>query len=258
MTMPFALVDGHRIEYEWSSYTNDARSAIVLLHEGLGSIAMWKDFPEQLARACERSVLTFSRYGYGKSDPLTHARRVDFMHDEALQALPQLLDQLNIQSPVLVGHSDGGSIALIHASTSGRAVAGVVVMAPHVKVEDVSIRSIEAAKVAYETTDLRAKLARYHDDPDSAFRGWNDIWLHPEFRAWNIESLLPGIACPVLAIQGHDDEYGTMEQIDSIVRNTPHASSLKLDQCRHSPHRDQTERVLSSIRDFCNSLEVLR
>ena len=152
------------------------------------------------------------------------------MHDEARHALPELLDQLRIDDPVLFGHSDGGSIALLHAGLTSRAVDALIVMAPHVLVEDVSIMSIEAAKVAYETTDLRERLRRYHRDPDSAFRGWNDIWLNPEFRDWNIKDCLSGIRCPVLAIQGIDDEYGTMEQIDRIARGAvnTHVELLKL------------------------------
>lgn len=254
--MPFLSVASHRIEYVWSTHRNDDVAPIVLLHEGLGSIAMWKDFPEQLATATHRSVLTYSRYGYGRSDPIKAPRRPDFMHDEALIALPQLLDALRIESPVLCGHSDGGSIALIHAGGSQRSVSAVIVMAPHVMVEDISITSIEQARVSYESTDLREKLKRYHNDVDSAFRGWNDIWLDPAFRDWNIESFLPRIECPALAIQGHDDEYGTMAQIDRIVEHAPNATTLKLENCRHSPHRDQPEKVLRAITLFLEDSQV--
>ena len=172
------------------------------------------------------------------------------MHDEALVVLPELLDALAIERPILVGHSDGGSIALIHAGSAIRPVAAVVTMAAHVLVEDISVASIAAAKTAFETTDLRAKLARYHADVDSAFWGWNRIWLDPDFRAWNIEAYLPGIACPVLAIQGEDDEYGTMEQMRRIGAQVRDVELVELEDCRHSPHKDQPEAVLDVITRF--------
>lgn len=246
----FLTVQGHRLEYELIPGSNPQAPYIVFLHEGLGSLAMWKDFPARCASATGSSALVYSRYGYGKSDPLAEPRQITFMHDEALKALPELLDQLRIDQPILFGHSDGGSIALIHAGGSSRPVRGVIAMAPHVMVEDKGIRSIEVAKRNYESTDLRDKLARYHSNSDSAFWGWNDIWLHPEFRAWNIEEYLPTIHCPVLAIQGEDDEYGTMEQIDRTARGIPHLETLKLENCGHSPHRDQPEAVIQRIARF--------
>ena len=209
--MPFVTAGGHRLEYERIEVGGHDRPTLVLLHEGLGSIAMWRDFPHLLAHATVSRVIVYSRYGYGSSDPLREPRNVRYMHDEALVVLPELLDALSIVNPILVGHSDGGSIALIHAGASGRTVAGVVAMAPHVFVEDISVASIAAARDAYEATDLPSRLGRYHADVDGAFRGWNNIWLHPDFRTWNIEEFLPRIACPILAIQGEDDEYGTME-----------------------------------------------
>lgn len=229
---------------------------LVFLHEGLGSLAMWKDFPARCAEATGCGTLIYSRYGYGNSDALEESRGVEFMHDEALKALPELLEKLGVERPILFGHSDGGSIALIHAGGSGRAVRGLILMAPHVMVEDISIRSIEVARRAYETTNLRDKLARYHSDPDSAFRGWNDIWLHPDFRAWNIEAYLPRITCPVLAIQGEDDEYGTMEQIERIDRAIPRVELLKLANCGHSPHRDQPEAVIEAVTRFVHGIEA--
>ena len=248
--MSFAHVDGHRIEYERIATAATNRPTLVLLHEGLGSVAMWRDFPGRLAHATGCNALVYSRYGYGNSDPLTAPRDVRYMHDEALVVLPGLLDQIGIARPILVGHSDGGSIALIHAGARIRPVAAVVTLAAHVLVEDISVASIAAAKIAYESTDLRAKLARHHADVDSAFRGWNDIWLHPDFRAWNIEEYLPGIACPVLAIQGEDDEYGTMEQMRRIGAQVRDAELVELEDCRHSPHRDQPEAVQDAIRRF--------
>lgn len=231
---------------------------LVLLHEGLGSIAMWKDFPGQLAHATGCNALVYSRYGYGDSDSLAEPRPVDFMHQEALLVLPELLDRLDIRQPILVGHSDGGSIALIHAARmaaqSGRPVAGVVAMAPHIMVEDISIASIAAAREAYLHGTLRARLAPYHRDVDSAFWGWNRIWLDPAFRTWNIEACLSDIACPILAIQGEDDEYGTMAQIDRIAALAPDVELLKLRDCRHSPHRDQPVAVISAIQRFIDRI----
>jgi pimeloyl-ACP methyl ester carboxylesterase len=254
--MSFLAVQGHRIEYEFIRGANASEPMLVFLHEGLGSLAMWKDFPRRCSRATGCGALVYSRYGYGNSDALKESRRVDFLHDEALKTLPELLDKLGVERPILFGHSDGGSIALIHAGGSGRAVRGLILMAPHVMVEDMGLGSIEAAKRAYETTNLRDKLARYHSDPDSAFRGWNDIWLNPDFRVWNIEEYLPRITCPVLAIQGEDDEYGTMEQIERIARAIARVEVLQLKECGHSPHRDQTEVVIEAVTQFVNGIKA--
>jgi pimeloyl-ACP methyl ester carboxylesterase len=176
------------------------------------------------------------------------------MHDEALLSLPALLDALDVKAPILFGHSDGASIALIHAGgmvgKDARDVTALVLMAPHVLVEDISVASIAQAKVAYETTSLREKLGKYHANVDSAFWGWNDIWLDPTFRAWNIEEYLPGIRCPILAIQGEDDEYGTMEQVERIAHLSRDVDLVKLADCRHSPHRDQPAAVLNAVGEF--------
>jgi len=224
--------------------------AIVLLHEGLGSVSMWKDFPSRVAETTGHEVVAYSRQGYGRSSPLRAPRPVRFMHDEALVVLPEVLDALEIRRPILLGHSDGGSIAILHAGGSGREVTAIILMAPHVMVEDVSIASIAQARVAYAQGDFRARLGRHHDDVDGAFRGWNEVWLNPAFRDWSIEEYLPRIECPVLAIQGEDDEYGTMEQVDRIGRAIPHARILKLARCGHSAHREQAEDVLEAIRGF--------
>jgi len=251
MTGPeFVEAGGHRLEVQRIDVDGASRATLVLLHDGLGSIAMWRDFPGLLAHATSCSIVAYSRHGYGRSDPLSRPRDVRYMHDEALTVLPALLDRLGVDRPILIGHSDGASIALIHAGANLRPVRGVVAMAAHVFVEDISIASIEAAKRAYETTDLRERLARYHDDVESAFRGWNDIWLHPQFRAWNIESYLPSIACPVLLIQGNDDEYGTMEQVRRIAAAAPEVDVVALQGCRHSPHRDQPQATLDAITRF--------
>jgi pimeloyl-ACP methyl ester carboxylesterase len=226
-----------------------------MLHEGLGSRAMWKDFPAALAEATGAEVLVYSRYGYGASDPLEAPFAADYMHREALESLPALLDALAIERPILFGHSDGASIALIHAGMQARPVAGVILEAPHVFVEDLTIASIEQAKTVFETTDLEAKLGRYHADPGRSFRGWNDIWLHPDFRAWNIEEALPGIDVPVLAIQGADDEYGTLAQIDAIEAGVAGPfERLVLEDCKHSPHHDRREAVLDASARFVGEL----
>lgn len=238
---------GARLEYV---RIPGAAPTIVMLHEGLGSVSMWRDFPRRVADTTGRSVVAYSRQGYGRSSPLRDPRPVRFMHDEALVVLPEVLDALFIRRPILLGHSDGGSIALIHAGGSGREVAGLVVMAPHVMVEDVSIASIAQARIAYAQGDFRVRLGRHHDDVDGAFRGWNEVWLDPAFRDWSIEAYLPRITCPVLAIQGEDDEYGTMEQVDRIGRAVPHARVLKLARCGHSAHREQAAEVLEAIRGF--------
>lgn len=250
--MSFLSVQGHRLEYEFLQGSAIDAPVIVFLHEGLGSVAMWKDFPLQIAHETGCHALVYSRYGYGQSDPLLSSRRADFMHQEALQALPELLDKLGVDRPILFGHSDGGSIALIYAGGSKRPVRGLIVMAPHIIVEDLSIISIQKAKRTYETTALREKLGRYHAHPDSAFWGWNDIWLDTAFREWNIESYLPRISCPILAIQGERDEYGTMEQIDRIARQAPDVELLKLAHCGHSPHRDQPVAVIEAVTRFVN------
>ncbi|MFL6662940.1 MAG: alpha/beta fold hydrolase, partial [Rhizobacter sp.] len=202
---------------------------------------------------CERHSLrglVFSRYGYGRSTPKPPDERwpVDFMHRQAFEVLPPLFEALGIARPWLFGHSDGGSIALLHASR--HPVAGLVVVAPHIHTEDFGIASIAAARDAYETTDLRRRLARYHADVDSAFRGWNDVWLDPAFRAWNIEAALDGIECPLLAVQGEGDEYGTLEQIRGIARRVPGAELLVLADCGHSPHRDQPDKLIEAAGTF--------
>ena len=241
-TMTVAARD---IEFSWVGDGRDDLPTLVMLHEGLGSVAMWRDFPGILARRTGCRVLVYSRHGYGQSARLQGARAVSYMHDEALLVLPELLDQLGIRRPLLLGHSDGGSIALLYAARYP--AAGVIALAPHVFVEDLSVHSIAATKIAFQTTSLREKLARYHADVDGAFWGWNDIWLHPDFRAWNIESFLPEIQCPILLIQGTEDEYGTEEQIVRIRRQARDVEILHLPGCRHSPHRDQPERVLQAI-----------
>jgi pimeloyl-ACP methyl ester carboxylesterase len=245
--VPLLEIGPGRLEYELVGDRRPARPTLVMLHEGLGSISLWRNFPEALAVRTQCQVVVYSRHGYGNSANLRAPRAVCYMHDEALVVLPELLDRLGVENPVLFGHSDGGSIALIHAGGSARPVRGVIALAPHVFVEDLSIRSIAAAKITYETTNLRDRLQRHHADVDGAFRGWNDIWLHPEFRSWNIEEYLPSISCPVLVIQGEDDEFGTMEQMQRIARSAANVELESLADCGHSPYRDQPERVLQAV-----------
>jgi pimeloyl-ACP methyl ester carboxylesterase len=243
-----------RIEYEWVGAA--AGPVLVFLHEGLGSVSMWRDFPARLAEATGTRGLVYSRPGYGQSTmrPSHERWAPDFMHRQAREVLPMLLAALGVDAPVrLYGHSDGGSIALLHAAMFPQAVESVVAAAPHVFVEDLSISSIEAAKRSYESTDLRDKLARHHADPDSPFRGWNDIWLDPAFRDWNIERELEAIRCPLLALQGVQDEYGTLEQIRRIARRVPQARLLEIVRCGHSPHRDQPEAVIGAAVEFFGS-----
>lgn len=248
------IVQGRSLEVERIAGFSPRAPELVFLHEGLGSISHWKDFPARVAAATGCPVTVYSRYGNGNSDLLTEPRPVTYMHDEGLRALPDLLAQLGIDNPILVGHSDGASIALIFSGGVAGAhnnVRGLVLLAPHVFVEDLSVTSIAAAKTAFESTDLCAKLGRHHRDPARTFWGWNNIWLHPDFRRWNIEEYLPRIRCPILAIQGLDDQYGTMAQVHAIVRQSGGpVEILSLAECRHSPQRDQPEATLAAIAKF--------
>jgi pimeloyl-ACP methyl ester carboxylesterase len=241
------------ITYEWVGEEN-GKAPLVFLHEGLGSIRQWRDFPAKVAVATGRRALVYDRYGYGQSDVLREARRtIRFMHDEALASLPSLLQELRVENPVLIGHSDGASIALIHAG-AGHAVRGVVAMAPHVFIEPLCLKSIDVAAAAFEKTDFGAKLGKYHRDARKTFYGWADVWLDPEFKGWDIrDDYLPNIRCPVLGIQGYDDEYGTMAQLDELQKRSG-AQLLKLKQCGHAPFRDQPDEVLSAVEKFVEGL----
>jgi pimeloyl-ACP methyl ester carboxylesterase len=245
----FPAVNGKRLEALLYSPAG-TNTTIVMLHEGLGSVAMWKDFPERVAKATGCGVLVYSRYGHGKSERLAEKRCVDFMHHEAKVVLPELLRHFEIQQPILLGHSDGASIALIYAGTWPERARGLVLEAPHIFVEDLSIRSITAIRELYESSDLPQKLARYHDHVEETFRGWNDIWLDPQFRNWNIEEYLAAITCPTLVIQGENDEYGTLAQVKAIQRRVLATQSLLLPRCGHSPHRDQPSLTLDAISKF--------
>ena len=244
-------VAGRRLETKYVAGDSGA-PVLVFLHEGLGSIGLWYDVPGELARLTGCSVLVYSRYGNGFSEPLCEPREVSYMHDEARIALPALLEYFSIAQAILVGHSDGASIALIAAAEDRGRIRGVVAEAPHAFVEDLSVESIAAAKSAYESGDLRKRLARHHQDPDRTFYGWNDVWLKPEFRAWDIRPLLAGIRAPLLIVQGAGDEYGTLAQVSAIRDSASGArvDSLVLDRCGHAPHRDRPDLTLLAIAAF--------
>ncbi len=256
-----ALGRDMRLECQWIGSAGPQAPLLVFLHEGLGSVSMWKDWPRQVCEAAGCRGLVHSRYGYGRSTPRPAQEKwpVDFMHAQAREVLPALLLALGVDArrdkPVLFGHSDGGSIALLYAAMHPDAVAGIVVAAPHILIEEKTLASIEQARQAYLETDLRARLGRHHADADSAFWGWNDVWLAPAFRAWSIEEYLPRIACPVLAIQGVDDEYGTLAQIRGIRRLAPQTELLELPGCGHTPHRDQSARVIQAVAGFVGGLD---
>ena len=222
---------------------------LVLLHEGLGSVGLWRGFPGALAHATGLGVLAYSRAGYGRSDPVELPRPLDYMTREALDVLPEVLDALRIRRAALVGHSDGATIAAIHAGRVADArVRALVLMAPHFFTEPAGLAAIAEARVAFEDGDLRARLAKHHADPDVAFRGWNDAWLDPGFRAWHVGEALDTVAVPTLAIQGRDDQYGTLAQVDEVTRRVrAPVDTLILDGCRHAPHLEREAETLAAI-----------
>jgi pimeloyl-ACP methyl ester carboxylesterase len=250
--MDSLIINSLPIEAAWHGPPPDQAPTLVLLHEGLGCVAMWRGFPQALSAATGCGVLAYSRRGYGKSGVRPLPWPVTYMHDEAFDMLPRVLDQAGVRDCLLVGHSDGASIATIYAG--GRQdfrVHGLVLMAPHFFVEDVSIASIAAAKEAYEHGDLRARLLRYHDHVEVAFRGWNDAWLNPDFRNWRLDDAVAHVRVPMLVIQGAGDQYGTVAQV-KLAQEAAYCpvEALVLDDCRHAPHVDQPEITLSAIADF--------
>jgi pimeloyl-ACP methyl ester carboxylesterase len=228
-----------------------AAPPLVLLHEGLGSVGLWRDLPATLHRATGLRTIVFSRFGHGRSDPPPRPRTPTFMHEEAREVLPALLDRLDIERPILVGHSDGGSIALIYAAEHD--VTALALLAPHVFVEDVCVAAIAEVDAGFEER-LRERMARHHDDPVVTFRGWADVWLDPDFRDWNLEPLLPSITAPTLLIQGGDDEYGTLAQIDAIAAGVPAPVEKLVLPGGHSPHLEQPDAVLQAIVEFVRRL----
>jgi pimeloyl-ACP methyl ester carboxylesterase len=283
----FFKVLGQRLEYRWIGPQPAEAPTIVFLHEGLGCVRMWRNFPDRVASETGCGALVYSRKGYGLSDPVRGPRPVRFMHDEALQILPLVIERFKLSDVILFGHSDGASIALIYAGMYPGSVRGLVLEAPHVFVEPVCIESISQVAKQFgsnqtaaghtqdqepssqgpriegstfercdtheeEIAGLRNKLARYHgDNTESMFKTWTEVWLNPEFRQWNIEEYLPRIEAPMLVIQGEEDEYGTLKQVDAIVTQARGpVESLVLAGCGHSPHRDQPEPVMSSTLRF--------
>ena len=250
-------VAGSSLEYRLLGPPPETTPTIVMLHEGLGSVSMWRDFPDRLAQATGLSVFAYSREGYGRSSPCELPRPLSYMHNEALGVLPGVLESIGFRQGVLLGHSDGASIAAIYAG--GRddpRVRGLILMAPHFFTEDEGIESIARIKAVFQTTNLRRRLYKYHgDNVDGAFWGWNDAWLDPEFRRWDIREFLVNIRVPVLIIQGEDDEYGSEKQIDAArARCGAPVEAVLLPLCAHSPHRDQPQRTLCEISSFVNRI----
>lgn len=251
------MVNGKRLEYACWGPPPERAPTLVLLHEGLGCTALWRDFPARVAEATGWGVLAYSRAGYGRSDPADLPRPLDYMTREAVDILPRVLDAAGVRKVVLMGHSDGATIAAVHAgSVADFRVRGAILMAPHFFTEAMGLAEIARAKDAFETGDLRARMARYHRDPDNAFRGWNDSWLAPGFAAWNVADVIDYIRVPVLAIQGRADPYGTLAQIDEIEsRSYAPVETLVLDDCAHAPHLDQPRATLTAVGDFLTRLE---
>lgn len=254
LPVPLA-VDGKRIEAAWWGPAPGEAPTLVLLHEGLGCVALWRDFPARLGQATGMGVLAWSRPGYGQSDPVTLPRPLSYMHDEA-RTLPTVLDAAGVRRAILLGHSDGASIAAIYAGSAyDPRVRGLVLIAPHFFVEDEGIRSIAAARDAYEAGDLRPRLARYHRDVDNAFWGWNGAWLDPDFRAWRIDEFLPYIRVPILLIQGEADDYGTVEQLRTAkeLAYGP-VETMLVPGAGHAPQLDAPEAVVGAVREFARRL----
>ena len=282
--MPYIKIAGKNLAYVWHGPGVERAPTLVFLHEGLGCVEMWRDFPERLSAATGLGALVFSRAGYGKSDPVEGPWPVRFMHEEALVVLPQVLDAFAIREAILVGHSDGGSIAIIHAGgVKDSRVRGLILEAPHVFVEEIGLQSIRGIGELYRSEGagrmpanrpqdagapvgapkgapsvLKQRLARYHgENVDATFWGWNDVWLNPEFRPWNIEEYLPGIRVPVLLIQGEDDQYGTREQLRKIEAGCEGpVRTVMLEACGHSPHLDRAERVLEVMKEFVGEVRA--
>lgn len=255
MTSPtFVKVRGLALEVLDLPATREGAPVLLLLHEGLGCLTMWRDFPQRLAARTGCRVVAWSRAGYGRSDPGSAPRTLRYLHEEAEEALPAFLEAVGLAHPVLVGHSDGATIALLHAAAFPGVAAGVVAMSPHEFVEGETLAGLQQAREAWLTTDWRSRLARHHRDVDRVFREWNDTWLDPGFASWNIVESLPAVRCPVLAVQGEEDGYATMRQIEVIGERVPGTRLAKLPRCGHSPHLEQTGAVLEEIAAFLEDL----
>jgi pimeloyl-ACP methyl ester carboxylesterase len=254
----FLAVAGHRLEYRLIGPPPDVAPTLVMLHEGLGCAWLWGDFPDALAAATGAGVLVYSRAGYGASSPAALPRPLDYMHREALDVLPRVLDAIGFQRGLLIGHSDGASIAAIYAGgVQDHRVRGVTLIAPHFIVEEVSVTSIAATTQAYRTTELRSRLARWHGDVDNAFWGWSDAWLDPRFRAWDISDHLAYVRVPLQIVQGADDQYGTLAQIE-IAKTECYCplETVVLPGAAHSPHREAAGPTLAAVADFVGRILV--
>lgn len=250
----YLTASGKQLEYTWAYRAPVGEEPVlVFLHEGLGCIAMWRDFPTQMSAALDMPGLVYSRAGYGGSDPITLPRPITYQEDEAKDALNEILDALDIKRAILIGHSDGGTIALINAGCdeTGR-ILGAVTMAAHVFNEQICIDGIKEALDVWNTTDLREKLKRHHgENVDVAFHGWNDTWQRDDYWHWNVEQYLPTIRCPLLVMQGMGDHYGSVAQVDAIIAGAGGFSQkLMLPECGHNPHVDQPEMTTNAIRTF--------
>jgi pimeloyl-ACP methyl ester carboxylesterase len=247
-----------QIEYEWVGETSSDAPILVFLHEGLGSVAMWRDFPDHLSKRLGMRGLIYSRPAYGASSPKDRKEvwELDFLHQQADEVFPAVLSAFNIQQPVhVLGHSDGGSIALLIGALAPTLVKSLILMSPHIFVEDITVKNIYQAKIEYEQGELRPRLAKFHQDVDSAFYAWNDVWLKPEFINWNIEKELALIQCPILAMQGQQDPYGTMSQINDIAKYVERIELVEIPNCGHSPHRDSPIIAMDAIFNFIQQLK---
>jgi pimeloyl-ACP methyl ester carboxylesterase len=255
-TSGFLTINSSDLEYRMIGPMPENAPTIVLLHEGLGSAALWGDFPDKLQAATGAGVFAYSRAGYGASTPAKLPRPLDYMHIEALDILPKLLDQIGFRRGLLLGHSDGASIAAIYAGAhQDHRLQGVAMIAPHFVVEDISVTSIAEIKTAYETAGLRAKLARWHSDVDNAFYGWNGAWLDPKFRDWDISEYLAYIRVPVAILQGVDDQYGTMRQVEIAQEECYCPVDVTvIPGAGHSPHREAPGATLDAISEFANAV----
>lgn len=252
----FVNAAGHKLRVRRLTHPGndgqDHHPTLVFLHEGLGSIEMWHDFPQVLLEATGCNGLVYDRWGHGKSDPIDVPRTLRYVHDEALKSLPEVLKNSGVEDAILIGHSDGGSIALIFAAEYPELARGLITEAAHVFVEEMTLEGIREAVKIYQTTDLKEKLSRYHDsNTETIFQAWCETWLAPEFKHWNIEDCLPRVTCPVLAIQGEDDQYGTEAQVESIASGVAGPAKLLLiPDCAHVPHKEATGRVIKEMTEF--------
>jgi len=252
----YIVAAGHSLRVRRLTHRNadveGSRPTLVFLHEGLGSIEMWHDFPAILAGTTACDCLIYDRWGHGRSDPLDVQRTLRYVHDEALDSLPEVLNHSNVDDAILIGHSDGGSIALIFAAEYPEILRGIITEAAHVFVEEITLEGIREALDIYNNTDLKQRLARYHGtNTEKIFRAWHETWLQPEFKSWDIQDCLPKVKCPVLVIQGEDDQYGTAAQVEAIAHQVTGPSKvLLIPNCAHIPHRESKDRVAQEMTEF--------